>query len=339
MGTSNLGAAPSQAIPEIRRDVPPDLLCDRDDLPVLIELTRAGIDSIGRSFSRYNYELISRADSLLLAGYFGPPRSNDAIGGADRYAQIRAWNAMYTISNLTDLRSGVALMEGDGNFLPFIEGYHNAAMYPLRHVDVARVGEGSFCLRYDIPADYDELFQLGTQKIRVRTLEMKNPEGQKVKVLSREWATGDGSKLELLFERNYTGRVRRETIVDRGDRLDLVVFYDLRGLYVRKHGTHKLSAMAVWRNAVEGDEVPKNIRVGATAYFPSIDIDLPWFLPDVGLQDLRDFAYPPPLIATSLLEEPGRLPDWMDFDRAGRFLRWDSVGPRPEVLDERFPDR
>ena len=338
-GTPFRGVAQPYPPAEFRRDFPPELLCDRDDLPVLVGLTRAGVDSIGRSFSRHNYELIARADSLLLSGYFGDPRSNDAIVVARHFVQLRSWNAMYTISNLTELRGGIARMEGAGHFLPFIEGYYNAAMYPLRHVEVAQAGEGAFCLRYRIPGDYDEVFALGSQRVRVRTHETKNQEGKKVRVLSREWAMGDGNKLELLFERNYTGRVHRETIVDRGDRLDLVVFYDLEGLYVRKHGTHKLSAIAIWRSALEADEVPKNPRVGAAAYFPEIDIDLPWFLPDVGLQDLRDFAYPPPLIATALLEAAGLLPDWLGADDAGQFRGWDSLGPRPAVLDERFPDR
>jgi hypothetical protein len=339
VGTPNQGAVQPAPLPELRRDFPPEDLCDRTDLPVLIELTRAGIDSIGRSFSRHNHGLIVRADSLLRAGYFGETGSGDAVVEAKRYLQLRSWNAMYTISNLTDLRGGVARMEGSGHFNPLIEAYSNGAMYPLRHVEVGAVGEGSFCLRYKIPDEYDEVFLLGSQKIRVRTHETKDADGRRVRVLSREWATGDGGKLELLFESSYTGRVHRETIVDRGDRLDLVVFYDIEGLYVRKHGTHKLSAMAIWRNALEGDEIPAHPRVGAAAYFPSIDIDLPWFLPDVGLQDLRDFAYPPPLLASSFLKNPGSLPTWIEIDDTGRFRRWESLGPRPEVLDERFPDR
>lgn len=338
-GPRSAGSAPEawHGPPEIRRDFPPEDMCDRTELPVLLELDRASIDSIGRAFSHHNERLMARATTLLENGHFGDPKSKNAIKTAREYFQIRSWSAMYTISNLTDLRGGVARMEGSGHFLPLIESYYHAAMYPLRHVDVAQVGEGTFCLRYKIPPQYDETFTLGEQKIRVHALDTKNHDGKKVRVLDREWATGDGGLLELLYESGYTGRVHRERIMDRGDLLDLVTFYDIEGLYVRKHGTHRLSAMAIWRNVVEGDEIPEHTRIGSTAYFPEIDIDLPWFLPDLGLSDLRDFAYPLPLLSEELFEN-GKIPAWLGADAMGRFDGWDTCGPRPEILDQRFPD-
>lgn len=325
-------------VPVLREDLVPAELCDRRDLPVLLELDRAAIDSIGRTFSDHNTAIMTRADSLRRAGYFGPADSEAATVDARRYVQLRTWNAMHTISHLTALHGGVARMQGDGHFLPLIEGFFSAAMYPLRNVEVARVGEGAFCLRYVIPDGYEESFAFGHLVVRVRTHETRDAEGRPLRVFSREWASGDG-KIELLFENLYTGRVRRESIVDRGDRLDLLVFFDLDGLYVRKHGTHRLSGMAVWRSVVEGDEVPANPRLGAVAYFPNIDIDLPWFLPDVGLEDLRDFAYPAPLLGRDVVAARAQLPAWLGLDDTGQLEGWNTVGPRPKVLDEIFPDR
>lgn len=316
---------------------PPTALCDQTDLGVSIRLTRSAIDSIGRSFSRHNYEVIQHADELLRSGSFGEDRKQAEVT-ARRFFQLHCWTGMGTISNLTGIQGGVARMEGPGHFQPMIDSYFNGAMYPLRHVNVAQLGEDHFCLRYDIPKNYEERFQYGEITVLVRSDEIKNRRGEKSRVLSREWVTADGDKVELLYEKHFTGRVKLETIEDRGHRLRLITFYDMDGLYVRKYGTHHMGAMVIWHSDLKPGEIPRDFRIGGAAYFPKIDIDLPWFLPSLGLDDLRDFAFPPPLMASQFFLNPDLLPEWIGFNPAGRLKDWDSVGPRPKILEERFPD-
>jgi hypothetical protein len=128
-------------------------------------------------------------------------------------------------------------------------------------------------------------------------------------------------------------------IEDRGDSLELVMIYDLRGVYARKAGVHVLGALVAWRSIVAGDDPPANPRMGACAYFPRLTFILPTFLPDLGLDDLRDFAYPQPVAPKSWFYYPHRyLPPWVTATSTEVFTRWRSQGPRPRILSELFPD-
>jgi hypothetical protein len=74
------------------------------------------------------------------------------------------------------------------------------------------------------------------------------------------------------------------------------------------------------------------------AYFPEIHFSLPWFLPDFGLDDLRDFDLPQPLWLRTYHQKM-RIPEWLDVSDPDRTIKeWKAEGPRPAVLDRMFPD-
>jgi hypothetical protein len=143
--------------------------------------------------------------------------------------------------------------------------------------------------------------------------------------------------VDLAYERRCCGRIRTERILDRGDTLDLLVLDDIRGMYARKAGTHRLNALLFWRSRVEGDRDPARPRVGACAYFPGIHIHLPVFLPDLGLEDLREFDLPQPILPAEWFRNPTES-DWMTVHPGGMIRPWGARGPRPWILDERYPD-
>ena len=315
-----------------------DALCDDPTPPRWIEINSAALDSINLEFSRYNQSVVWRADSLLRAGAYGDPESEEARARAVLYLQLRCRNAMESIFDLAN-GPGVAWLDRPEEFENLLSDYSNIAMYPLRQIVRARVGMGAFCMQYDIPERFEQVLPLGDSSIRMRSDRLRRESGEKVRIWSREWLAGDGDKLELLYEENFTGQVSKETIVDEGDEIEITSFSDLRGVYVRRHGVHRLQAMVFWRNRTEGDELPGHPRIGAAAYFPHIRIELPVFLPDLGLDDLREFAYPPPILQSRLFVAPeASFPSWLRGNTRGEFLDWRSRGPRPCVIDQRFPD-
>ncbi|MCA9728796.1 MAG: hypothetical protein KC729_13985, partial [Candidatus Eisenbacteria bacterium] len=316
----------------------PGSLCDDPDFRRWIELTPSSLDSLSRNAAARNFAVVSRADSLLQAGMYGDPESEEARSLARLYVQLRSWNAMDSILEMAS-GPGMAWVQRDLDFTGVVQEFSNLAMYPMRHIAKARVGDGAFCIRYDIPAKFDQVMVFGDSKIRIRNANLELESGEKVPVWSREWLAGDGKKLELLFEETFCGHIGRETVMDDGDEIEILFFYDLHGVHVRRHGVHHLNAMVTWRNVLQGDELPGRPRIGAAAYFPKIKIELPIFLPDLGLDDLREFPYPPPIFRSRLFQEPKQsFPDWLRANRRGEFENWPSLGPRPGILDERFPD-
>ena len=150
---------------------------------------------------------------------------------------------------------------------------------------------------------------------------------------------GTGDKIRLLFENSFCGRVMLEQIVDRGDTLELLVIHDLEGIYLKKVGTHKMGAMVFWKSIPNEKLLSLEPRLGGCVYFPDIKLKLPFFLPDFGLSDLCDVAYPAPILTKSWFISPKQgCPPWLEVADGARFNNWNSNGPRPIIIEEYFPD-
>ncbi len=333
----SIGISPE--LPETPSYASPCGLCEKNDLPLGLHLTAATVDSIGEAFSIHNLDVIEKAEDLLRAGGFGPPGNKDARCKARTFFQLGSCNGFHYLTDLSTKRDHAVWGYGDGTVAPFREKYLNAAVYPLRFIHKVRLGANCFCLEYEIPETYDEHIQTGDLRLRVRRVDVKLPHRGKTPVLSREFPNSDGKRLELLFEQKICGRVSRDRIVDRGDTLDIIALHDLQGMHVRKWGVHKLGALVMWVTLVEGNVIPKHPRLGACAYFPDIKFRLPSVLPDIGLSDLRDFSFPLPLMLESWYRQPSKdLPSWLRIQAGVRIRDWKSIGPRPRILDKRFPD-
>jgi hypothetical protein len=206
--------------------------------------------------------------------------------------------------------------------------------FPYDRLARARVGHGRFRMDYDLVEGFRttaEMMVGRRAEIRVERVRLHDAERP---LLRMEYPSGAHGTLEMLFDSPYRGVVERRTVVDRGDTLDLVLVREIEGVYVRKWGIHRLGGLATWRG-----RAPGAARVGAAAYFPAIKLRLPWFLPDLGLADLREFHVPHPVWERDFVRDPRRHPEWLGLDPTGAMTDWESEGPRPRLLDEVFPDR
>ena len=305
----------------------------------MFPLTSSTIDSIGRTFSQHNIHIIKEADSLLHTGAFGPPQSRDAQRDCLLYFQLRAWNGIQSVVALAQRSDGIFAGEGDSILIPFRRDYMNAAVYPLQFLKRMWLGGNRFCVEYDAPIGYESRVAIGDERVRFRTFQTNLPEKGRCLVLSRELLIADGKQIELLYEEIVHGRVSWDRIVDRGDSLDVLAIYDLAGMYARKAGIHAIGAIVMWKNIVQHAKIPRNPRVGAIAYLPNLKLRLPFLLPDLGFDDRRDFGYPMPLMRAEFFRPPtNSFPNWVETTEAGAVYHWHGIGPRPDEIDERFPD-
>jgi hypothetical protein len=310
-----------------------------DRFPKILPLTSVTVDSVGMAFSQYNSRVLREADSLLQGGTFGPPQSRDARKRCLLYFQLRAWNGIQSVVALAGRSDVVFAGEGDSILIPFRTDYMNAAVYPLQFLKSMQLGGNRFCAEYHAPVGYESHLVIGDQRVRFRTFRTNLPEKGTRLVLSRELLIADGKQVELLYEEIIHGRVLREKVVDRGDSLELLAIYDLAGMYARRAGIHAIGAIVMWKNILQGTEFPANPRVGAIAYLPNLKLRLPFFLPDLGFDDHRDFGYPMPLMRAEFFRHPAdHFPDWVESTEAGTIYHWHGIGPRPGVIDRRFPD-
>jgi len=146
--------------------------------------------------------------------------------------------------------------------------------------------------------------------------------------------------VDLVYEGHFCGRASYDRIVDQGDTLDLLTLSEIQGMYVRKFGFHLLSGLVYWRSHVNGSQDPPRLRVGARAYFPHIHLNMPFFLPDLGLSDLREFDVPQPILPIDWFRQHEQEAfDWVQvFADNAILVPFDEVGPVPAVVLDRFPD-
>jgi hypothetical protein len=313
--------------------------CDLGNRYPVHPLGEAGVDSIGRTLSAYNLRLWDETDSLYNSGRFGPKGTRDARQAARQYFAVRCWNGFDYVAQGTAARDVAYSADEAALERPFGEVYCNTTVFPLRFLEQALVGPDAFCVRYEPPRSFDERTLLGGVPIRVRTDRIEVQDDVYEPALSVEFESEIHKTVELLYEHRFCGRVRQEVIVDRGDSLDLISLYDMEGLFVRKAGTHHMGAMVFWRSHLRNGQPSSRPRAGACAYFPHIAIRLPAFLPDLGLDDLRDFDLPQAILPMRWFREKiVREPDWIAADADGMLSPWHPIGPRPEILESRFPD-
>ncbi len=320
-----------------------------------VELGEAGMDSLGRRMTAANDSAWERADSLFRAGVFGDPRSEGARTRALTHFMLRARVAL---DYLADLCADPVVHRVNEACLtrPFGLWYANTAVFPIRFLEQGLVGDGGFCLQYALPAvpsegtvpskgtvasrggAFDQRVMLGGVPVRVRSDQVREDDAPDPKpALGVEFSSRLDTSIELLFLSEVRGRARRETIIDRGDTLELITVTDIEGMYARRAGTHRAAALIHWRSVTAGDRAPARPRAGACGYFPRICIRLPFFLPDLGLDDLREFDLPNPVISMDWARTHRSTP-WVSVSPDAFFRPWEAIGPRPLEVDRRFPD-
>lgn len=313
-------------------------LCS-DTLEVPVHLFRRNeVIERGEKIAGRNRRAVLEVDSLLRAGYFGPPGEEFSSKEAQRSLKLLLLTAFDYIAELA-VSDGPLLETNEQELLrPLADRFLNVGVYPIRTLRRGRIGHGSYCMDYGLdgaplgPLDQgDGLDPLFLEEVEI--------ESRRRPILRLDFGVEGQGEIELLYLPRCCGSVGRYSIVDRGDTLDLVVLKQLEGSYVRKAGVHAMGGLAFWRGRFPKERWDQErVRVGAVAYFPGIKFELPFFLPDLGLDDLRGFDLPQPFWLGSDVRGEGRLPDWLSVSYDGTLDHWRGEGPRPAILEWIFPD-
>jgi len=295
------------------------------------------VDSIARALVDGNLGAVAEIDSLYRAGAYGPPGSEAARAAAHGVFKCRARGPFDYIAELA-ADSVVRQSEERELRRPFEETFANMGAFPVVALARVWIGRDRFRVDYDAPADFQHISEMMIGVRSVTRAEVVSLSEADRRMLRMAYPAGAHGVLELLFDSTYRGVLERRTVVDRGDTLDLVIVRDVEGLYVRKWGLHRLEGVATWRNHAGRPSASGHLRVGAAAYFPHIELRLPWFLPDLGLADLRDFHVPRPIWERRFVEQVEGQPAWLGLQPTGGMAGWEAEGPRPRVLEDIFPD-
>jgi hypothetical protein len=312
-------------------------LCRDDPGAPIVPLTAAMADSLGRAFSSFNQTLLARVDSLLRAGSFGVPSSREATGKAHLLSRMLAVNSLhYMVQFAIDPKRIYEASEA--NLRAAFQRYSDPGLYPIVRMKRGRMGLGHICVQYDLKADLDSVVTVGGQKLRIH-VETTELQGKPQRVLILELPTILFSVVELIICEQWTSQV--EFVRSNGPPApyDLYLFHDIDGMYVRKAGTHKPTALMFWCTPrdVNRLSLPRTPLVGECIYVPHLSLQLPSFIPDVGFKDLRLVDLPQPILSLSYLQEK-RYPAWMQRAHPRGFKDWNSYGPIPPDVRLRFPD-
>lgn len=290
---------------------------------------------LGEAISKANLALAAETDSLLGAGFFGPSEDPAARVQAGRYFKFHALTAMDFIAELGS-EPKLVWETCEEEITPLFCGYANPGIYPIWGLRRILLGGGLFRMEYEIARGFDGHRMLGIRPVRLRSVAPRSAAAPPAWDL--EMRIPGGSKAHYLFSDCYHGRVRRERIEEEGCSLAVLILDEIEGFHIKRWGTHRCTALIFWRNELAPQAWPPDIpRLGAAAYFPELKLDLPGFLPDIGIQDLQCFSATQPLISAEACRS-GALPEWISITRDGIFTEWKNEGPIPQVVSEWFPD-
>jgi len=292
--------------------------------------------AVAQAMSEWNLDLVTRTDALLQAGAFGKSTSKDARREARRHVKYLSLNALDFVGYISTQEA--TLWETDEEEIgAFFSGFANPGMYPIWGMKRCLLGGGAFCMEFDIAGTRGGHRVMGGRSVKLRPASLTR-QGKKLTAWDIEMPVAEHDDSCFLFCSRYSGRIRTAEIEEDGQSIFVLILEDLEGFYVKKKGTHRCEALVLWRSIIEdGSWPPAKPMIGAAAYFPSLKLDLPLFLPDVNLADLRSFSAFQPLFALTTCRGHS-FPDWLEVSPEGVFEGWDSEGPIPRTLHEWFPD-
>jgi hypothetical protein len=66
---------------------------------------------------------------------------------------------------------------------------------------------------------------------------------------------------------------------------------------------------------------------------------MPWFLPNIGFHDLRQFDFPEPVLTRDAVDEVrARKLDWLHLKDNDRVRGWEGDSEVPRFVEKRYPD-
>jgi hypothetical protein len=306
----------------------------------VVRLEAATIDSAGTSISNRNVALVERIDASYRRGEYGPPQESDTRKRALAALIYNAETAFDYFLSLA-LQHEVIYSTSERDLMEaFTSRFRNPGLYPIVNLLDARAGFGRFCVSFETEGEGKREIEVTGEKMYAWTENLTIDDVQ-TRVVNIDMKTMSHDRVHVVYERYSCGTVQCFDVECGGQKVRVATMEDLHGQYVRKWGFHRPKALVLWKSSSEGVLPPpeEGRFVGSAIYFPHLKLSLPWFLPDLGFEDLRRFDFPEPLLtidaANSIRQ---RDLEWVKISNNYRFANWDGEGDIPQFVTERFPD-
>ncbi len=306
----------------------------------IVHLTPAAVDSIGFEIAGENLALIEAIDAAYREGKYGKPGEKSSKEGAVTAFIYNAKTAFDLVTSLA-LQSDVIYETSEEDLREaFTSKFRNPGFYPVVDLAAARTGFGRYCLTFHVDRPKKEIVIAGDAM--TGWSEEIDLGGKRTRVLNIDMKTFSYDRVHVVYERHSEGAILAFDATVGGAPVSVVAMEGILGQYIRKYGFHDVNALAMWKTRVEplGCPAKGQAALGAAIYFPSLKVETPWFLPDLGFDDLRKFEYPEPLLtmeSVQALQE--RKLEWLKIKKNLRFANWEGDGGIPDDLKARFPDQ
>ncbi len=332
--------AAAPPVPELRaQDYDCILHANAMEAPV-VHLGEAQIDSIGTSISARNIAILDRIDAAYREGKYGAPGSSEAKDAALSAFVYGAVTAFDFVTELTLQDHTIYVTTEEDLKEAFVSKFRNPGFYPVVNLESAMTGFGRYCLTFRVDGPPKEITVAGeTMKAWAEDTEEN---GRRIRILNIDMKTFSYDRVHVVYERHSQGSIRAFEIEAGGHPTTVLAMEDITGQYVRKYGFHTVRAVAMWNTKVEDLAAPpkEGAHLNSAIYFPSITLKMPWFLPDLGFDDLRKFEYPEPFLTLDAVRElQSRKLDWTKINKSLRFAKWEGDGGIPEELKRLYPDK
>ena len=334
------GSPPAVAFPGNVADYPDFFWNPPAGVPV-VHLDAAAIDSVGTSISDNNMALLDRIDVAYRAGEYGSPGERTTREDALAAFIYNAESAFDFFLELV-MQSRVIYSTGEPDLArAFTDRFRNPGLYPVVNLIDARSGFGSFCLKFEVDSKEEREIEISGEKMKAWTEEIE-VDGKKFRVVNIDMKTMSHDRVHVVYENYSCGNVRVFDVVQDEQPIRVVTMEEITGQFVRKWGLHRPTAVILWQSAAGGITPPPRSgrRLSSAVYFPGLELELPWFLPSIGFQDVRRFDFPEPLLTLDAVKViRKRKLDWVEVKDNLRFANWEGDGAIPDFVNERFPDR
>ena len=318
-----------------------EFLFHGQDGPPVVHLDASAIDSVGTAMSDKNLAEMTVIDGEYQRGAYGKPGSDEARSAALSTYLFRAETAFDFFLRLA-MQDSVIYSTSEADLKEaFTERFRNPGLYPIVNLVDARTGCGKFGLQFEVEDPTPREIEVAKEKMKAWTEEIEW-EGEKFRVVNIDMKTVSNDRVHVVYRRFACGNVRVYDADQNGVPIRVAALEELSGQYVRKFGFHRPAAMVVWKTKVDGLIPPADDArfLGSAVYFPGLTLELPWFLPDLGFEDLRRFDFPEPILTMDAVRELRKHPkDWLRIGDDLRFSDAEGHGPIPAFVSAHFPDR
>ena len=315
-------------------------LFDNPEGHPVVRLDATTIDSAGTAMSNRNVVLVERIDSSYRRGEYGQPGGSEARARALAALIYHAETAFDYFLSLA-LQHEVIYSTSERDLMEaFTSRFRNPGLYPIVNLLDARAGFGRFCVSFEVESEGKREIEVTGEKMYAWTENITIDE-MKTPVVNIDMKTMSHDRVQVVYERYSCGKVQCFDVEFRGQRVRVATMEDLHGQYVRKWGFHKPAALVLWKSASDSLAPPpeQGRFVGSAIYFPHLKLSLPWFIPDLGFEDLRRFDFPEPLLTLDAANSMrSRDLEWLEIGSNYRFADWNCEGDIPQFVSERFPD-